>query len=166
MKTITINSAKHGVKEVMVDDEDYESMSRFKWYLKKSTNIFYAYCNIYSKGVGKIVMMHREIMNPEKGKVIDHINGNGLDNRKANMRECLSAENSRNRKKSIGTLSIYKGLYYDKNTSKKWRVLIKANGKKIRLGRFRTEIEAALAYDEAAKIHHGKFARLNFPIKE
>jgi hypothetical protein len=92
--------------------------------------------------------------------VVDHINGDTLDNRRANLRVCTKSENNRNRRKLHPTTSRFKGVY--KNT-KPWIALIECNGKQFVLGRFASEEEAALAYDKAAKEHFGSFARLNFP---
>ena len=101
-------------------------------------------------------------MNPPKDKCIDHENQNGLDNRRTNLREASKAENNRNRRKIAGRgSSIYKGVMWYKDR-RKWYASIEVNGQKIFLGYFDSEIEAAKAYDEAAKIYHGGFASLNF----
>jgi len=94
--------------------------------------------------------------------MIDHINGNGLDDRRANMRTCTNQQNMRNLRKRRSGSSIYKGVYYDKRR-RTWYARICHNGKNIHLGTFATEIEAARAYDRAARRLFGEFARLNFP---
>jgi hypothetical protein len=97
------------------------------------------------------------------GKVADHINHDGMDNRSSNLRAATHSENMCHRKKSSrATHSKYKGIYWHKNI-RKWQVEIKFNKKRIHLGCFRNEIEAARAYDNAARKYHAEFACLNFP---
>jgi hypothetical protein len=106
--------------------------------------------------------MHRLIIKAPDGLVVDHINYNGLDNRKANLRLATLKQNSRHviRTMNPGS-SKYKGVsWYTRD--KVWAVKIMVDGKTIRIGYFRNEIEAAKAYDKAAKKYHGEFAALNF----
>lgn len=110
--------------------------------------------------------MHRVIMVPPPSLVIDHINGDTLDNRRANLRICTVGENCRNaRKTGSATTSKFKGVWFERPSSehggKPWRARIVLEGKNIRLGRFDTEAEAAEAYDEAARRLHGEFAKTN-----
>ena len=107
--------------------------------------------------------MHRQILHPPGHLFVDHINHNGLDNRKANLRPATCAQNNYNRihlRKSQS--SKYTGVSWQKQ-SKKWMVQIRYKGRRIFLGLFEDEIQAAKAYDKAAKIYHGEFASLNFP---
>ena len=107
--------------------------------------------------------MHREVIKVPDDMYVDHINQNGLDNRKANLRPATCAQNIRNRKKFFNkSRSRYKGLLWDRHY-KKWRVRIHLNRTQIQIGVFDDEIEAAKAYDRAAKKYHGEFASLNFP---
>ena len=94
--------------------------------------------------------------------MIDHINHNGIDNRKANLRVATRAQNNRHTKKRIKSRSKYKGIYFDRR-DRVWYARITTNGKTKHLGSFKDEIEAAKAYDEAARKYHGEFAGLNFP---
>jgi len=105
--------------------------------------------------------MHREIMDAPAGMEVDHINGNGLDNRKCNLRLATSSQNKRNqRKQRRKTSSKYKGVYWHKR-DKVWVVRIQAEGKEKYIGSYKTEQEAALAYNEAALKYHGEYAKLN-----
>jgi hypothetical protein len=106
--------------------------------------------------------MHRQIIHIPEKMVCDHINRNGLDNRKANLRSATISQNLSNRpKRRTKTRSKYKGLEWDK-TQRKWKARIQHNHRKIYLGSFTSEINAARAYDQAAKLYHRKFAALNF----
>ena len=118
----------------------------------------------------KIWALHRDILGNPEGKVVDHINGNKLDNRKYNLRVCSIKENIRNSKPKEGT-SKYKGVHWDKSRNK-WVSSIKVDREGKYLGRFNKEIDAAKAYDVAAEKYFGEFARLNLstpyvkPFKE
>jgi len=147
-------------KFAIVDDEDYERLSRFKWYTGKSRNTFYAVRSVKIMGKWITRKMDRDILNVPIGFQVDHINRNGLDNRKVNLRTCTLAQNVRNRKTPKHS-SKYKGVSWFKIT-KKWRAYIYPNNKFISLGYFMNEIDAAKAYDNKAKELFGEFACLNF----
>lgn len=152
-------------KETIVDEETYEWASKFKWFAiksQKNKRCYFTAGRQSSKLLGKQqhILLHREILNAPTGMMVDHINGNTLDNRKSNLRLCTNAENQRNRKKTIGTISQYKGVSWNKR-KKKWQVQICYNRKCKHLGYFLDEKEAALRYNKEAIKLYGEFAKLN-----
>ncbi len=146
----------------IVDPEDYEKLNKYKWFAKIDERTYYA-ARIEN---GKKIYMHRQIKQPPRGFVVDHINHKGFDNRKANLQIVTPAENNYNsRKQSKITTSIYKGVSKCKSTGK-WRAVIHVNGIDMHLGYYESEIEAAKAYDEAARRYRGEFAVLNFTTEK
>lgn len=148
----------------LVDDADYEELSKHKWYTHKArTGGFYALRSFRENGNFHIISMSRQILGLEHGdkREADHINQNTLDNRRNSLRVCTCLDNLRNRRGDSNTTSRFKGVSWDKE-NKRWRVSIGVNGKSINLGRFHNEIFAAGVYDQAAKKYFGEFACLNF----
>lgn len=150
---------------VLVDQEDYEYFSQWKWKENHGTamrNKHVGTVGDWRKGKRKdiAVLMHREIMNAPKGMDVDHINGDRLDNRRSNLRICTHAENRRNTKKPISNKSGYKGVSWCKRDSK-WVTFITVNGKSRNLGRYINIIDAAKAYNDAAIKYFGEFAKVN-----
>jgi len=145
-------------KFAIVDDEDFDQVNQYKWYFNNG----YArrwYLDKKTKKEGYMTM-HRLINNTPKGMDTDHINHNGLDNRKENLRSATRNQNNQNYLPQKHS-SKYKGVYWNKK-EKKFKAYIGLNGKAIHLGYFKTEIEGAKAYDRKAKEIYGEFAYLNF----
>ena len=143
-------------KAAIVDDEDFDWLSQYKWVYHKGYAVRSA---TISKGRRKHVYMHRLINNTPEGKLTDHINGNSLDNRRKNLRSATNAENGRNRKVSSNNTSGYKGVR--KFNNGKWITTIRYNGRRIYIGLFKDKHEAAKAYNEKALELFGVYARLN-----
>jgi hypothetical protein len=154
-------------KYALVDIEDFEELNKYKWHTRKSRSNCYACRSIkLPDGRRKSISMHRWLINPPDGFVVDHKNRISLDNRRSNLRPATPAQNSYNRGKSSSRkcTSKYKGVSLNKRTGK-WRSAIGFEGRRISLGSFTTEKQAALAYDCAAKRYHREFAYLNFSEK-
>ncbi len=165
MKEIIVKSGKYGLKTIVVDDEDFESLSKHKWYAHTRTgNNWYAKASIftYKKQFG--ILMHRIIMGCVNGDgvVIDHIDGNGLNNQKSNLRICTFKQNCVNRKKSTikAYSSKYLGVHCRKSTGR-FIASMRIGTKTKYIGIFETEEEAAIARNKAIVIYHGEFASQN-----
>ncbi len=163
MKYIPLTQGKFAI----VDGENFNQLSKYKWHIVKARNTFYAARAINHKtSNGKYkcetIYMHRFILGAKKGQHTDHKNHNGLDNRCCNIRLCTHRQNQYNRKLiKIPTSSKYKGISWKKR-DRKWEARIGFNYKTIFLGCYDNEIEAAKAYDKKAKELFGEFAYLNF----
>jgi len=145
-------------KFAIVDAEDYDRLSQYKWYASKCKNTYYA-CRAKGRTT---IRMHREIMRAPKGLMCDHKNHNGLDNRKSTLRLCTNAQNCYNQQASSNGTSKHKGVSWHK-CSRKWSARIRCDGKFYHLGDYEDEIEAAMAYDDKAVELFGEFAYLNLP---
>lgn len=145
-----------------VDDEDFEKVSKNKWTAEKLTRGgFYALRGISIQGKQTTIRMHRFILNATKGQIVDHINGDTLDNQKANLRFCTAKENARNRaitkRNKYGYIGIRKKIY--KTIAPKYQALISIEGKQKSLGFFKTKKQAALEYKKFAKTVYKNFFR-------
>ncbi len=141
----------------IVDAADYEEVSKYKW----SAHIAGANRYAVRRNKGKRLAMHRFIMKPPKGMIVDHIDGNGLNNRRSNLRLCTAQQNQCNRRPR-GRTSRFKGVCYRKQIGK-FAAAIMSHGEQIHIGCFDDEEEAARARDRMAVEFQGEFAYLNFP---
>lgn len=148
-------------KVATIDAVDYERVSRFKWCASRVGKQWYA----YRKDRGRTLRLHQFIMNPPKGKVVDHANGNGLDNRRENLRVCTKLENAWNKKrrKQQGAGSQFIGVYPCQRPAGKWCIKIQCDGEVTNLSPFDTPEEAARVRDRKAVEFFGDYAILNFP---
>ncbi len=143
----------------LVDAEDYAQLSRFQWFAEGGPRTYYA----VRKENGKSIKMHRQILNAPDNLVVDHIDHNGLNNRKSNLRLATFTQNCQNQRRISHGTSKYKGVHWNKRL-KKWAAQITCDKKTHHLGYFTNEIDAAKAYDRAAKKYHREFAVPNFPV--
>lgn len=144
---------------VIVDEDDYNLVSQFTWTAKRRPHTTYAKRRIYREdGSETTQMMHRLIMQPTVGQQVDHIDGNGLNNTRANLRITDDTGNQRNKRRPRNNTSGYKGVSWHKR-QQKWQVQCS----EVYVGSFDCPVEAAKAYDKAALQMHGEFCNLNFP---
>lgn len=156
---------KPTLKDIKIDDIDKGLLELHRYEIKKNRNYYYAERRFNrADGTRGKASLHRDILGEEcKGRLVDHINKNPLDNRRCNLRLATVSQNAMNQAKQKNRSSKYKGVNLDKsrNRVKRWRAQIKKEGKKMHLGRFLTEKEAAEAYNAAAQELFGEFASLN-----
>lgn len=154
--------------EVLVDKEDYDEIKGMKWYIspyhhkKDGKMSLYVECGTYSVFNGKSIQhkirLHRFLMGclTNDGKIVDHIDGNTLNNQRSNLRICSAEGNAQNRGKNVNNSSGYKGVTWDK-VNRKWMAQVQHKGKSIKLGRFNTPEEAHQAYIRKVVELHGEF---------
>lgn len=156
MKEIELSQGK----KASVDDRDFEWLNQWKWYctpIKRGT--CYAARHIYIGGKRTNLFMHQLLLITPERMEIDHLDGNGLNNTRNNIRICSHAENIHNSSAIIKS-SRFKGVSWHAK-DKRWRAQIAVNGTRVHLGQFTDEREAAFAYNKAAVLYFGEFARLN-----
>lgn len=153
--------------EAIVDAEDWPVVSAYRWYATVGNNgVRYATAYVpLPDGRQAQIRMHRLILKPKPTEEIDHENRNGLDCRRSNMRIATRVSNAGNRVKHANGQSPYKGVVFERQRcARPWAAYIDVNGVKRRLGSFDAANDAAEAYDRAARVHFGEFARVNFPM--
>lgn len=167
MKIVTLASGYIA----LVDDDDFEWINKKKWRVKKpqDNRTVYSMASIYiGDSRCKSVYMHREIMAKHfgakslDGMTIDHIDGNGLNNQKTNLRICTQSDNNKNSKARSHCVSGFKGVTLLKG-KQKYIARIRVDGKDKFIGSYKDPVDAAIAYDRACKKLRGEFAVLNFP---
>lgn len=161
MKEITLTRGKIA----LIDDEMFDRISYFKWYTwvnpKVDENLFYAVTKMKIGNTWQMIRMHHVIIGfPETGFVVDHKNLNGLDNRMENLRMCTHVQNHMNTKIGTNKTSNYKGVFKVEKSNICFSY-IQVNGSRFHLGSFRSEVDAAIAYNNAAIKYFGEYARLN-----
>ena len=156
-------------KVALVDDEDFEVVSAFKWHAHRgrrlrTPDVFYVRrtINFYKEGKKQTrhQFLHQFLLGIRTG--IDHEDGDGLNNQRSNLRPVNESQNAAKKERLPGSSSRFRGVTWNRQC-RRWQSGIKVNNKGIYLGLFESEERAALAYDAAATIHFGAFARLNFP---
>jgi hypothetical protein len=145
-----------GGPDAIVDEQDYDNLVSYQWRAIRGLRTCYA---VRNEGE-KLIKMHRQILSCCDGLMVDHINHNGLDNRRSNLRICTASQNQQNRQPSNYGKSRYKGVCWHSG-KKKWRAAIVLDGRSIHIGYYDYEIDAAVAYDDAAIELFGEFACLN-----
>ena len=166
MKTITLSGGKAAGRVALIDDEDFDLVSQHTWHVQERLRPGYLPHGPYAaarryigNGRGVKVYMHKLITG---WPLTDHVNRDGLDNRRANLRPANRAQNLANQQPRPGCASPYRGVVWSAQKNK-WMARIKADGKQRYLGSFTSEIDAAVAYDVAAREVFGEFACPNFP---
>jgi hypothetical protein len=149
-------------KFAAVDAADLELIGAFHWHAQESRRgLWYAICQKGTRARRRTLRMHCLIHRAGLGKQVDHEDGNGLNNRRRNLRSATDGQNRHNRRRTRAR-SGFCGVHRSGDSSVPWVATINVKGKPIYLGRFATPDKAARAYDRAAKLHYGEFAKLNF----
>lgn len=150
-------------KTTLVDDDVYEWASKFKWSASKNRHTFYAVRSVTTHGKRRAIYLHREIVKPMGNEQVDHLDGDGLNNLRVNLRPCSQTENQRAfKRKAVKRTSRFRGVSWNKEDSR-WKAGLRTGKILFYLGYFSDEEKAARAYDRKALELFGEFAHLNFP---
>ena len=142
----------------LVDDEDYEFLSQWKWCARISGNHCYAMRSEKDlNGRPRYIYMHRVVNQTPHGLLTDHVDGDGLNNTRANLRSATNAQNSRNVRRHKDSASPYKGVYRNQKLGKPWYAKIMIANRQVVLGFFDSEEDAMRAYETAAAQSFGEF---------
>lgn len=155
MKKIKLTQNKYA----LVDDEDFERLNQYKWYAVKGKGLWYASRHTSAKidKARKVVWMHREVNNTPKEMETDHIDGNGLNNQRKNLRACVHAQNGMNKGKNRSNTSGFKGV--TQSSINRWKSQITVDNKNLYLGSFNSKLKAYKAYCEACLKYHKQYGR-------
>jgi HNH endonuclease/AP2 domain len=153
MRLVDISTTKYPNTFTMVDDDDFENLTKWKWRAFKSSRGK----SLYAHAAGPTKYMHRIIMGSKKGEQVDHIDGNGLNNQRHNLRPATCSQNQMNRLKRCDNTSGSVGVYFNKN-SNKWYAQITINRKTKSLGHYKSIDDAIKARKKAVKKYYGEFA--------
>lgn len=145
----------------LIDDADFDLISQYIWKLEQHGSNQYAVHYPDANDPTNKLRMHRLILNAPADAVVDHIDGNGLNNQRPNLRVCTQQQNNYNRRKIEGCTSLFKGVSFAKGRKKPWRAQIRNGDGSKCLGYYASEEEAARAYDNAARARYGEYAWLN-----
>lgn len=156
---VPLSTSRRSDAFAVIDAVDADLVLVHRWHVKKSTEgtKLYAVATID----GKTVKMHRFLLQPNDDELVDHRDGDGLNNRRNNLRACTPRQNNLNRPKYRGS-SQYKGVSY-KQSNRQWVACVKVQNRSIHLGLFSNEVDAALAHDAWLREHDPEFGRFNFP---
>lgn len=162
MKTVPLGGAKAAGRVALVDDGDFDFVMGYRWHIQTTATpgLFYVLTNVHVDGRRTSRKMHTIITG---WPITDHIDGDGLNNQRSNLRPATPGQNSRNSRRRRDSRSQFKGVFHDPSFSRRYRAHIRRDGRLRDLGWFDDEISAALAYDTAARELFGEYARLNFP---
>lgn len=144
-----------------IEEDDLDLIAKFQWRAQQNKDGRW-YAMAWNK-YPNFILMHRLIMKPKQGETVDHLDNDGLNNQRGNLRVCSYSENvQRTGFKRNGSTSIFKGVHFETSRSR-WKAMITKDGNQIYLGRFATEVDAAIAYDEAVLKLYGDLGYRNFP---
>jgi len=161
--SIPLFSRKYPGHVALIDEADYPLVVGYRWHTRPADDRWYAYAHVPGSGkTGKNIFLHRLLMGTSPDVLIDHINRNGLDCRRENMRPATTGQNNANARKHVGSVSPYKGVSWQ-SRSGKWRANVACDGRRIHCGYFEHAEDAARAYDVAALALWGEYALTNSP---
>ncbi len=147
-------------KVALVDVADFERVAAHKWSAQFQDGQWRAVRVVAERKIH----MSRFILDASVGQLVDHANGDALDNRRSNLRICTASQNNQNSRRRGDNTSGFKGVTHRASLPRRpWVAKVHVDGRQIFVGYFATAEEAARAYDRAAIAHYGEFARLNFP---
>jgi AP2 domain len=167
-RVVALGGAKAAGRVALVSESDFSTVCAYRWHVQHNLKPDGTPSNWYAittarRGSGRVCLYMHQVLTGFG--ITDHINHDGLDNRRENLREATASQNVQNRRPQEGTSSRFKGVYFDPRR-RNWRARIRIQKTKVSLGCFALEADAARAYDRAAAIAFGEFACTNFPVSD